>query len=129
MEDNENNDKDKLHLLQKHKVLTEFDIVSVTSLEDFMETYDKIANTSDDIGELYEVSKLLSKNTTDIPGFIYKGEAIKNSDPELDHLVYALIEFIMKKTDKPKDWAYILTNVINKMGLEMNDQDDEPTEE
>ena len=34
----------------------------------------------------------------------------------------------MKKTDKPGDWAYILTNVINKMGLELNDQDDDDIE-
>tara|TARA_B100002019_G_scaffold54754_3_gene46864 strand:- start:3095 stop:3481 length:387 start_codon:yes stop_codon:yes gene_type:complete len=128
VEDNDNINNDKLHLLQKHKVLTEFDIVSVTSLEDFMETYDKIANTSDDIGELYEVSKLLSKNTTDIPGFIIKGENKESSNPELNNIVYALIEFIMKKTDKPGDWAYILTNVINKMGLELNDQDDDDIE-
>lgn len=124
MDDNDNINKDKLHLLQKHKVLTEFDIVSVTSLEEFMDTYDKIANTSDDIGDLYEVSKLLNKNTTDIPGFIIKGENKENSNPELNNIVYALIEFIMKKTDKPEDWAYILTNVINKMGLELNDQDE-----
>ena len=123
MDDNDNIDKDKLQMLQKHKVLTEFDIVSVTSLEEFMDTYDKIANTSDDIGDLYEVSKLLNKNTTDIPGFIIKGENKENSN-ELNNIVYALIEFIMKKTDKDEDWAYILTNVINKMGLELNDQDE-----
>ena len=111
------------HLLQKYEVLPEFEIISVTSLEDFMETYDKIANTSDDISELYEVSKLLSKNTKDIPGFIVKGDTTKSSNPELNNIVYALIEFIMKKTSEPKDWAYILTNVINKMGLELNDQD------
>jgi hypothetical protein len=125
VEDNDNINKDKLHLLQKHKVLTEFDIVSVTSLEEFMETYDKIANTSDDISELYEVSKLLSKNTKDIPGFIVKGDTSKSSNPELNNIVYALIEFIMKKTSEPRDWAYILTNVINKMGLELNDQDED----
>jgi hypothetical protein len=96
----------------------------VTSLEEFMETYDKIANTSDDISDLYEVSKLLSKNTGDIPGFIIRNSPMqKGKRPELDQIVYALIEFVMKKTSEPSDWAYILTSVINKMGLELKDDE------
>ena len=34
----------------------------------------------------------------------------------------------MKKTTDPQDWAYILTNVINKMGLEFDD-DEEGTDD
>ena len=56
----------KEHLLQSHGILTEFDIISVTSLESFMDTYDKIANSSDDISELANVSKLLTKNKDEI---------------------------------------------------------------
>ena len=64
--------KDSQHLLQKYGVLIEFDIINVTSLEDFMKTYDEIANSSDDISELKKVSKLLSKSEKDIPYFIIK---------------------------------------------------------
>ena len=115
------------HLLQKYEVLPEFEIISVTSLEDFMETYNKVANSSDDITKISEVSGLLKKNKDEIPGFVFKGgESIHNvKNPELDKVVYALIEFIMKKTTEPAEWAYILTNTINKMGLELNDSDEE----
>ena len=121
-------DENKQHLLQKYGVLVEFDIINVTSLESFMKTYEKIANTSDDISELKEVSKLLSKKEKDIPGFIIQGSSkSKDDNPELNKIGYALIEFIMKKTQDPSDWAYILTYVINKLGLEFNDaeEDDE----
>lgn len=104
----------------------EFDIINVTSLESFMKTYEKIANTSDDISELKEVSKLLSKKEKDIPGFIIQGSSKSQEDnPELNKIGYALIEFIMKKTQDPSDWAYILTYVINKLGLEFNDADED----
>jgi hypothetical protein len=116
---------DKEHLLQRYGILPEFEIISVTSLEDFMSTYNKVANTPDDIGKMIEVSDLLSKNTTDIPGFVIKGERMNRpSNPELDKVSYALIEFIMKKTTDPQDWAYVLTNVINKMGLEFDDDEE-----
>ena len=114
------------HLLQKYGVLVEFDIINVTSLETFMDTYGKIANSSDDISDLKEVSKLLSKKQKDIPGFIIKHDKNSQSDnPELNKIGYALIEFIMKKTQDPGDWAYILTYVINKLGLEFDDADDD----
>lgn len=119
-------DENKQHLLQKYGVLVEFDIINVTSLESFMKTYEKIANTSDDISELKEVSKLLSKKEKDIPGFIIQGSSKSQEDnPELNKIGYALIEFIMKKTQDPSDWAYILTYVINKLGLEFNDVDED----
>ena len=119
-------DENKQHLLQKYGVLMEFDIINVTSLESFMKTYEKIANTSDDISELKEVSKLLSKKEKDIPGFIIQGSSKSQEDnPELNKIGYALIEFIMKKTQDPSDWAYILTYVINKLGLEFNDADED----
>ena len=35
----------------------------------------------------------------------------------------------MKKTQDPSDWAYILTYVINKLGLEFNDADEDIDEE
>tara|TARA_X000000950_G_C13821160_1_gene621964 strand:- start:512 stop:886 length:375 start_codon:yes stop_codon:yes gene_type:complete len=113
------------HLLQKYKVLVEFDIINVTSLESFMKTYEKIANSSDDIKELKEVSKLLTRKQEDIPGFIIKNKEGDKDNPELNKIGYALIEFIMKKTQDPSDWAYILTYVINKLGLEFDDKDDD----
>ena len=117
------------HLLQKHGVLVEFDIISITSLETFMETYDKIANSPDDISELESVSKLLTKSHKDIPGFIIKNSGEKDeSNPELNKIAYALIEFIMKKTQDPSEWAYILTYVINKMGLEFDETEDDDTD-
>ena len=56
-------DKNKLdkHILQQEKVLVEFDIVSSTTLEEFMDTYKQIAETSDDISQLKKVSSLLNK--------------------------------------------------------------------
>jgi hypothetical protein len=30
----------------------------------------------------------------------------------------------MKKSQDPADWAYVLTYVINKLGLEFDDKDD-----
>lgn len=111
------------HLLQKHGVLVEFDIVNITTLEEFMDTYEKVANSSDDIGELIEVSDMLAKRS-DIPGFIVSGDLkSRKSNPELDKIGYAIIEFIMKKTANPSDWAYILTYVIDKLGLEFGDED------
>ena len=118
------------HLLQKHGVLVEFDIISITSLESFMNTYDKIANSPDDISALSNVSKLLNKSHKDIPGFIIKNASKESeSNPELNKISYTLIEFIMKKTQDPADWAYILTYVINKMGLEFDEKDDDDTDE
>lgn len=113
------------HLLQKYGVLVEFDIINVTSLEDFIKTYDEIANSSDDISELNKVSKLLTKHETELPGFIIKNNKTAKSDnPELNKIGYALMEFIMKKTQEPSDWAYIITYVINKLGLEFADDED-----
>jgi len=121
-----NNDNDNsVHLLQKYGILVEFDIVNVTSLESFMETYGKIANSSDDISELKNVSKLLKKKDKDIPGFIIKNQEGGEDNPELNRIGYALIEFIMKKTQDPADWAYILNYVIKKLGLELGDAPDE----
>ena len=115
--------KEREHLLQKYGVLPEFEIISVTSLEEFMDMYNKVANSSDDITKISEVSSLLKKKTEDIPGFVFKGNSANNKhNPELDKVVYALIEFIMKKTTEPSDWAYIITNVISKMGVELNDE-------
>jgi len=124
MDDKKTESNKKEHLLQSHGILTEFDIISVTSLESFMETYDKIANSSDDISELANVSKLLTKNKDEIPGFIVKNSKTNSGDnPELNKIAYALIEFIMKKTQDPTEWAYILTYVINKLGLDFEDED------
>jgi|TARA_Y100000287_G_C14179003_1_gene333899 hypothetical protein len=119
--------KDSQHLLQKYGVLIEFDIINVTSLEDFIKTYDEIANSSDDISELKKVSKLLTKSEKEIPGFIIKNKESdsKSDNPELNKIGYALIEFIMKKTQDPSDWAYIITYVIDKLGLEFSDSEDD----
>ena len=51
------NEKEK-HLLQICGILPEFDIISQTSLKEFMETYETVANTSDDIKQLGKISKL-----------------------------------------------------------------------
>jgi hypothetical protein len=119
------NSTENQHLLQKYGVLVEFDIINVTSLEDFIKTYDEIANSSDDISELKKVSKLLTKHETELPGFIIKNNKTAKSDnPELNKIGYALMEFIMKKTQEPSDWAYIITYVINKLGLEFADDED-----
>ena len=124
MMDENSTNSNKEHLLQKHGILSEFDIISVTSLESFMNTYDKIANSSDDISELAKVSKLLTKNKDEIPGFVIKNSKSAGEDnPELNKIAYALIEFIMKKTQDPTDWAYILTFVINKLGLDFEDEE------
>jgi hypothetical protein len=122
----EDNNEGREHLLQKYKVLIEFDIVNITTLEEFMETYEKVANSSDDIKELIEVSDMLSKRT-DIPGWITDNnyDNLKKTNPELDKLGYAIIEFMMKKTTSSSDWAYVLTYVINKLGLEFDDEDTE----
>ena len=122
----EDNNEGREHLLQKYKVLIEFDIVNITTLEEFMETYEKVANSSDDIKDLIEVSDMLSKRT-DIPGWITDNnyDNFKKSNPELDKLGYAIIEFMMKKTTSSSDWAYVLTYVINKLGLEFGDEDTE----
>ena len=119
--------KDSQHLLQKYGVLIEFDIINVTSLEDFIKTYDEIANSSDDISELKKVSKLLTKSEKEIAGFIIKNKESdsKSDNPELNKIGYALIEFIMKKTQDPSDWAYIITYVIDKLGLEFSDSEDD----
>jgi len=108
------------HLLQKYGILTEFDVINSTSLEDFMDTYEKIANTSDDISELSKVSELLDKQT-EIPGFIGNKTGEQVSNPELDKFAYVMIEFLMKKTMEPSDWAYIVTMIIEKLGLEFDD--------
>lgn len=121
MSDEEDNSE---HLLQKHGVLIEFDIISSTSLEEFMETYEKVANMSDDISELAKVSQLLQKDKVEVPGFVVPTEHKGKSNPELDKIAYAVIEFIMKKSLDSQDWAYILTYVINKMGLELDDDGD-----
>ena len=113
------------HLLQKHGVLVEFDIISSTSLEEFMKTYERVANTPDDINELGKVSSLLQRDEVEVPGFIIPNEhKTKAHDPELDKIAFTLIEFIMKKTVDPQDWAYILTYVIDKLGLEFDDDSD-----
>jgi hypothetical protein len=117
---------DNKHLLQKYKILPEFDIISQTSLSDFMSTYDKVVNTSDDIKELATISKLLSSNETDIPG--YPNQVDVKNDPELNKVAYAIIEFMMQKTTDPSDWAYLLTYIINKLNLEIGDEDSEDDE-
>ena len=114
---------DNVHLLQKYKILPEFDVISQTSLKDFMETYQSVANSSDDIKELAKISKLLSDDNKDIPGY-EKSDSTSNTvagDPELNKLAYAIIEFMMKKTTNPDDWAYLLTYIINKLNLEVGD--------
>ena len=125
MEDTESG---REHLLQKYGVFVEFDIVNITTLEEFMDTYEKVAKSSDDINELIEVSGLLAKRESDIPGFVIS-DALKSSasNPELDKLGYAIIEFLMKKSANPTDWAYVLTYVIDKLGLEF-DEDQEADE-
>jgi hypothetical protein len=124
------NSTENQHLLQKYGVLVEFDIINVTSLEDFIKTYDEIANSSDDISELKKVSKLLTKHETELPGFIIKNNKTAKSDnPELNKIGYALMEFVMKKTQEPSDWAYIITYVINKLGLEFADDEDSESDD
>ncbi len=117
---------DNKHLLQKYKILPEFDIISQTSLSDFMSTYDKVVNTSDDIKDLATISKLLTSNESDIPG--YDDSTRTADDPELNKVAYAIIEFMMQKSTDPADWAYLLTYVINKLNLEIGDDDSEDDE-
>ena len=57
------------HILQQMGILIEFDIISSTSLEDFMDTYREIAESSDEISELNKVSSLKKKDNAKIPGF------------------------------------------------------------
>ena len=116
----------KSHILQQLGVLIEFDIISSTSLEEFMETYKEIAESSDDISELNKVSSLLNKKEYNKNG-IYKSNNWAPSgkkDPSLDKLAVALIEFIIKKTQDPEDWTYIINYMVEKLGLEFEDDDD-----
>lgn len=108
-------------------VLIEFDIISSTSLEEFMETYREIADSSDDISDLNKVSSLLTKkDQSKIPGFTDPTPGPgKGGDPSLDKLSVALIEFIIKKTQDPEDWGYIINYMISKLGLEFEDDDDD----
>jgi hypothetical protein len=122
---------DNVHLLQKYGILPEFDVVSQTSLKDFMDTYQTVANSSDDIKELAKISKLLSSDGVDIPGYETNNtiSAEQTDDPELNKLAYAIIEFMMKKTTDPDDWAYLLTYIINKLNLELGDSTDSNSDE
>ena len=113
------------HILQQLGVLVEFDIVSSTSLEDFMDKYKEVAETSDNISDLSKVSKLLSRDGVEVPGFVKPTPGSTRSDPSLDKVAYAMIEFIMKKTTDPNDWTYILNFMITKMGLEFGEEGDE----
>ncbi len=115
------------HILQKMGVLIEFDIISSTSLEEFMETYREIADSSDDISDLNKVSSLLTKkDQSSIPGFVNPTPGPKSSgDPSLDKLSVALIEFILKKTQDPEDWGYIINYMVTKLGLEFEDGEDD----
>lgn len=115
----EANNTNKEHILQKMKILLKFDIVSSTSLEDFMEKYKEVAESSDNISELPRVSKLLQADTENIPGFVVQSKYEDN--PELNKIAYALIEFILNKTSEPSDWSYILNRLINKLGLEVDE--------
>ena len=116
----------KSHILQQLGVLIEFDIISSTSLEDFMETYKEIAESSDDISDLNKVSSLLSKKEhSKIPGFTNPTPGPRGKDPALDKLAVALIEFILKKTQNPEDWGYIINYMVTKLGLEFEDDDEE----
>lgn len=120
-------DKNKLdkHILQQEKVLVEFDIISSTTLEEFMDTYKKIAETSDDISQLKKVSTLLNKkDNIKIPGFFYPTPIPEEGNPTLDKLSVAMLEFILKKTQNPDDWSYIINYMINKLGLEFDDEED-----
>ena len=122
----ENHDK---HLLQKHKILQEFDIISQTTLKDFMDTYESVANTSDDIRELSKISSLLNNNEIDIRGYESTRKHSVTENPELNKTAYAIIEFMMKKTTDQSDWSYILMYIINKLNLEISDEDEhEPGE-
>jgi len=116
----------KSHILQQMGVLIEFDIISSTSLEEFMETYRAIAESSDDISELNKVSSLLNKKEySKIPGFTVPTPGpLGKRDPSLDKLAVALIEFIVKKTQDPDDWTYIINYMVEKLGLEFEDDDE-----
>jgi hypothetical protein len=112
------------HILQQMGVLVEFDIISSTSLEDFMETYREIADSPDDISQLTRVSSLLEKkDNVKIPGFTSPTPDPATANPSLDRLSVALIEFILKKTQNPDEWTYIINYMVNKLGLEFEDDD------
>lgn len=122
----EEDESGREHLLQKYGVLVEFDIVNITTLEEFMDTYEQVANSPDDINELQNVSGLLGDRNADIPGFVISDD-LKNKErnPELDKIAYAVIEFLMKKTVDPHEWAYVLTYIIDKLGLEFDGDEEE----
>ena len=107
----------------------EFDIISSTTLEEFMDTYKKIAEAPDDISQLKKVSSLLNKkDNVKIPGFFYPTPIPEEGNPTLDKLSVALLEFILKKTQNPDDWSYIINYMINKLGLEFDDDGGEDTD-
>jgi len=115
------------HILQQTGVLIEFDIISSTSLEEFMETYHEIADSSDDISDLNKVSSLLTKkDQSKIPGFTNPTPGPQRGvNPSLDKLAVALMEFILKKTQDPEDWGYIINYMVTKLGLEFEDEDED----
>ena len=82
--------------------------------------------SSDDISELNKVSSLLNKKEhTKIPGFTSPTPGpMSKKDPSLDKLAVALIEFIIKKTQDPEDWTYIINTMVEKLGLEFEDDDE-----
>jgi hypothetical protein len=82
-----------------------------------------VVNTSDDIKELANVSKILNATETDIPGYIDSQTVNATDNPELNKLAYAIIEFMMQKATDPKDWAYLLTYIIHKLNLEIGESD------
>jgi hypothetical protein len=118
MKDNEK------HLLQIHGILPEFDIISQTTLKDFMDTYESVANTSDNVNELSKISNLLTKNETEIPGYGDNLKSEHQDNPELNKVAYAIIEFMMKKTSDPTDWSYLLMYIMSKLNLELDDSDE-----
>lgn len=118
MKDNEK------HLLQIHGILPEFDIISQTTLKDFMDTYESVANTSDNVNELSKISNLLTKNETEIPGYGHNLKSEHQDNPELNKVAYAIIEFMMKKTSDPVDWSYLLMYIMSKLNLELDDSDE-----
>ena len=85
-----------------------------------------------DVVTLKKVSNLLGKkDNIKIPGFTQTTPGPKElkSNPALDKLSAALLEFILKKTQNPDDWSYIINYMVEKLGLEFEDEDEDGVEE
>ena len=113
------------HLLTKYGILVSFDVVSITDLNTFMDLYNKVANTDDNISEMSVINKLLTNKVDDIPGLIPSETDAGTLEPvskEIDHISTQIINYMKKKTKDPDAWREILEVVIERLEIDVDDE-------